>query len=362
METDTETYSNPPRRHNIFTCRKCGKAAYRNGEFETIKLGDIFTHITQFPEVSSENNPLCTSCLGDEGEKPQKNGNDSENSSSPRPLSNHKKSINNNNNNSSPEPNPFVEPTLNQMSNGVTNISYSNNPSHIYMTSSGEILYPQEVQPIHLSSAMNAVTVHDSPYVNLITNQPPPPDNHHQQQQLIHDNDSHHHLTILSNVAANELKFPVASSPVGGPSELAHHQHQPPSGLILGGNINNGNHLHNNNNTGGYGQQPPSYVISGVPGPEVHAQLPPTRGIELGSQVNNGSNGTSSISQSNIQPPKVSPMTSSKVTEGDKPRIECPLCKKTFKNSKVASLHRKRIHEKDQQHKCETCSAVFTTR
>lgn len=49
----------------IFTCENCSKTAYTNGEFETIKLGDIFTHITQFPssEGIREGPRLCAQCL-----------------------------------------------------------------------------------------------------------------------------------------------------------------------------------------------------------------------------------------------------------------------------------------------------------
>ncbi|CAL8126790.1 unnamed protein product [Orchesella dallaii] len=56
-----------PEDDSSFSCEKCGKAAYRNGEFETIKLGDIFTHITQFPSSSEathyEGPRLCAQCL-----------------------------------------------------------------------------------------------------------------------------------------------------------------------------------------------------------------------------------------------------------------------------------------------------------
>lgn len=51
---------------NIFTCGNCSKSAYKDGEFETIKLGDIFTHVTQFPSASEgtlEGPRLCAQCL-----------------------------------------------------------------------------------------------------------------------------------------------------------------------------------------------------------------------------------------------------------------------------------------------------------
>lgn len=63
---DHESNSTNNNASAIFTCENCGKAEYRNGEFETIKLGDIFTHLTQFPSSSEgthEGPRLCAQCL-----------------------------------------------------------------------------------------------------------------------------------------------------------------------------------------------------------------------------------------------------------------------------------------------------------
>lgn len=49
----------------LFTCENCSETGYKGGDFETIKLGDIFTHITQFPssEGTREGPRLCAQCL-----------------------------------------------------------------------------------------------------------------------------------------------------------------------------------------------------------------------------------------------------------------------------------------------------------